>query len=165
MTVDEVRVRPARRADADPLREIDDATLSPLVSPADPVDPQAGLVDPFARHGPEDVLVAELTGRVLGHVVLGRPTRLRSNAHVWSIMGLAVHPDAQGRGIGTRLVRAAIDEARRRGGRRLTLRVLATNGPARALYAAQGFAVEGVLAGEFVLDGVEVDDLLLARRL
>ncbi len=162
---DPLRIRPARRSDAHALRAIDDATTSPLVSPADPVDPAAPPVDPFARHDPEDVLVAELDARVVGDVVLARPTPLVSNAHVWAIVGLAVHPDAQGGGVGRRLVQAAIDEARRRGGRRLTLRVLATNGPARALYAAEGFVTEGVLVGEFVLGGVEVDDLLLARRL
>lgn len=159
------QVRAAVRADAEAIRTIDRLTLRPTVSPADPVDPADGPVDPFARHGPHDVLVAEVAGAVVGYVVLGRPTPLASNAHVRSVQGLAVHPDAQGVGHGRLLVRAAVHEARRRGARRLTLRVLATNTAARALYEQEGFVVEGVMAGEFVLGGNEVDDLLLARRL
>jgi RimJ/RimL family protein N-acetyltransferase len=62
-------------------------------------------------------------------------------------------------------VEAAAEEATRRGATRLTLRVLAPNAPARALYAACGFTVEGVLAGEFVLEGEPVDDVLMARDL
>ncbi len=135
-----------------------------LVSPAGPADPD-DRADPFAQHGPDDTQVAVVDDVVVGYVVLGRPTGLPANAHVWAIEGLAVHPDAQGHGIGRRLVEAGIEEARRRGGSRVTLRVLAGNAAARALYEAAGFVVEGVLVGEFVLEGVEVDDVLMARRI
>ncbi|GAA3366001.1 hypothetical protein GCM10017744_071030 [Streptomyces antimycoticus] len=57
---------------------------------------------------------------------------------------------------------------RRRGGRarpRITLRVLGHNTPARRLYASEGFAVEGVLPGEFLLAGEYVDDVLMGRSL
>lgn len=60
---------------------------------------------------------------------------------------------------------AAIGEARRRGARRLTLRVLGTNTGARTLYAACGFVVEGVRRGEFLLESEYVDDLLMAVAL
>jgi ribosomal protein S18 acetylase RimI-like enzyme len=79
--------------------------------------------------------------------------------------GLAVDPGMQGRGIGRALLDAAVEEARQRGARRLTLRVLSTNTAARAAYEAAGFEVEGVLRGEFVIDGREVDDVLMAREL
>ncbi|MYV52865.1 GNAT family protein, partial [Streptomyces sp. SID3212] len=55
--------------------------------------------------------------------------------------------------------------ARNQGARRLTLRVLGHNTPARRLYEAEGFAVEGVLPGEFLLDGEYVDDVLMGRSL
>ncbi|WP_143650286.1 GNAT family N-acetyltransferase, partial [Streptomyces tricolor] len=77
----------------------------------------------------------------------------------------AVADEARGRGIGRALVRAAVAEARRRGARRLTLRVLAHNTPARSLYEAEGFAVEGVLPGEFLIDGRYVDDVCMGRSL
>jgi RimJ/RimL family protein N-acetyltransferase len=62
-------------------------------------------------------------------------------------------------------VAAAVREARDRGARRLTLRVLGTNGPARDLYLSLGFVVEGVLHEEFRLDGRYVDDVLTALSL
>jgi RimJ/RimL family protein N-acetyltransferase len=42
--------------------------------------------------------------------------------------------------------------------------VLSSNAPARRLYESVGFAVEGVLHGEFHLEGVYVDDVMMARR-
>ena len=60
---------------------------------------------------------------------------------------------------------AAVEEARRRGATKLSLRVLGHNQGARRVYERCGFHVEGVLTGEFVLDGVAVDDVLMARTL
>ncbi|NED74569.1 GNAT family N-acetyltransferase, partial [Streptomyces sp. SID9944] len=54
-------------------------------------------------------------------------------------------------------------EARRQGARRITLRVLGHNTPARRLYESEGYAVEGVLPGEFLLEGAYVDDVLMGR--
>ncbi|WP_434091545.1 GNAT family N-acetyltransferase, partial [Streptomyces anulatus] len=53
----------------------------------------------------------------------------------------------------------------RQGANRITLRVLAHNDPARALYASEGFAVEGVFPGEFFLNGRYVDDVCMGRSL
>ena len=49
--------------------------------------------------------------------------------------------------------------------RKLTLRVLGHNTPARALYAASGFEEEGILRGLFFLEGVYVDDVLMSMDL
>jgi ribosomal protein S18 acetylase RimI-like enzyme len=111
------------------------------------------------------VLVAEEGGEPAGYVALGRPTRLESNRHVLSVRGLAVAPAFQGRGLGRALLRAAVEEARARGARRLTLRVLGTNVGGRALYESFGFVVEGVQRDEFLLDGRYVDDVLMALSL
>jgi RimJ/RimL family protein N-acetyltransferase len=43
--------------------------------------------------------------------------------------------------------------------------VLGHNLPARRLYESEGFVVEGILPGEFLLDGVYVDDVLMGRPL
>lgn len=117
------------------------------------------------RHAPGDHLVAELDRRIVGYVRLGFPTPLASNAHVRQIQGLAVADEARGRGVGRALIRAAVEEARRRGARRLTLRVLGHNTPARKLYEAEGFVVEGVLPEEFFMDGEYVDDVIMGRSL
>jgi len=152
-------IRFATRDDERRLAALDRATWSPAVAPA-PLWPED--VDFFAKDPPEDVLVAELDGEVVGYVKLRRPTDLPSHRHVRQVNGLAVDPAAQGRGVGRALLVAVIEEARRRGARRLTLQVLATNTGARALYASCGFEVEGVRRGEFLLDGEYVDDVLMA---
>jgi ribosomal protein S18 acetylase RimI-like enzyme len=155
-------IRAAVPADGPQLSALDLATWSPLVTPA----PRwAEHADFFANREPVDVLVADRDGVVAGYVLLARPSPLDSNRHVLQINGLAVDPAAQGQGLGRRLVEAAIEEAGRRGARRLTLRVLGGNTVAQALYAACGFVVEGVLRGEFFLDGGFVDDVLMARTL
>jgi ribosomal protein S18 acetylase RimI-like enzyme len=155
------QIRPARADDDDALTAIDVATWRPEVGPGPAPAPGRA----FFRAGdrPEDVLVAEVDGAVAGYVKLGRPTPLASNAHVVDIRGLAVDPGAQGRGVGRALLEAAAQEAARRGARRLTLRVLGPNERARALYESCGFVVEGVLRGEFHLEGRDVDDVLMAR--
>ena len=51
------------------------------------------------------------------------------------------------------------------GASRLTLRVLGHNTPARNLYTACGFEIEGVLRGFFRLDGRDVDDVLMTLPL
>ena len=123
------------------------------------------MFDGRARARPENTLVAVLEGRPAGLVAIVAPTPLASNRHVLEICLLAVEPARRGQGIGRALVEAAIAEARARGARRLTLRVLETNSRARLLYEAAGFEVEGVLRGEFLLAGRYVDDLLMARDL
>ena len=156
---DVVAVRTATRGDERRLAALDRATWSPAVAPAPLWDEDA---DFFAKDPPEDVLVAELDGEVVGYVRLRRPTDLPSHRHVRQVNGLAVDPAVRRRGVGRALLLAAIDEARRRGARRLTLQVLGTNHGALALYTGCGFEVEGVRRGEFLLDGEYVDDVLMA---
>lgn len=157
-------IRPARPEDGEELGVLDRLTWSPVhaVLPR-PQPPHPPFFD--GRHAPGDTLVAELGGRIVGFVRLALPTPLASNAHVRQIQGLAVAGEARGRGVGRRLIRAALDEARRRGARRVTLRVLGHNTPARRLYEAEGFVVEGVLPEEFYLDGAYADDVAMGRFL
>ncbi|MGW2019171.1 N-acetyltransferase family protein [Streptomyces sp. NPDC001927] len=165
MITPETRIRRAVPADEDALGELDRSTWSPLhaVQPA-PEPPYRPFFD--ERHQPEDYLVAEDGAKVVvGYLRLVPATPLACNQHVRQIQGLAVADSARGRGVGRALLRAAFAEARRQGARRITLRVLGHNAPARALYEAEGFAVEGVLPGEFFLDGAYVDDVLMGRSL
>ncbi|WP_327404632.1 GNAT family N-acetyltransferase [Streptomyces sp. NBC_01288] len=160
----EPNIRTALPDDDEELGALDRATWSHLhaVMPR-PQPPYAPFFD--ARHAPDDHLVAELDRRIVGYIRLAFPTELACNAHVRQIQGLAVADEARGHGVGRALIRAAVEEARRRGARRLTLRVLGHNTPARKLYEAEGFAVEGVLPEEFLLDGKYVDDVFMGRAL
>jgi ribosomal protein S18 acetylase RimI-like enzyme len=157
-------IRHATLDDEDALGRLDRLTWSTLHSVQPRPEPP---YEPFynERFGPRDHLVAELDGEVVGYIRLACPTGLASNAHVRQIQGLAVAEKARGAGAGRALLRAVREEARRQGARRLTLRVLGHNAPARALYEAEGFVVEGVLPGEFLLDGEYVDDVLMGRAL
>jgi ribosomal protein S18 acetylase RimI-like enzyme len=153
-----------RSATAEDLPAVD--ALIRITAPGTTPMPPEDYPDTFvATTRPEDLLVATVGEEVVGVVKLGRPTKLATNAHVLMIAGLAVAPERQGMGLGRSLVSAAIDEAKARGARRLTLRVLGSSGRARALYSALGFVVEGVLREEFLLDGQYVDDVLMALPL
>ncbi|WP_344605035.1 GNAT family N-acetyltransferase [Streptomyces glaucus] len=156
-------IRQATPDDEEALRRLDRETWSHQHA----VTPRPEPDEPFFREhcGPGDHLVAELDGRLVGYVRLGFPTGLAANAHVRQIRGLAVADGARGRGVGRALVQAAVDRARDLGARRITLRVLGHNTAARALYASEGFAVEGIQPEEFCLDGVYADDVLMGRPL
>jgi ribosomal protein S18 acetylase RimI-like enzyme len=155
-------IRIAATAEGDRLYEIDRLTRSSDNSPS----PIGEASTPFFEHlSPTDVLVAVDQDVVAGYIQFRQPTPLASNAHVWQINGLAVDPRFQGRGLGKALVESTIRELDSRGGQRITLRVLSTNPTARRLYASCGFVVEGVLSGEFIIDGREVDDVLMARSI
>jgi ribosomal protein S18 acetylase RimI-like enzyme len=159
-----VEIRPARPGDDRALVTIDRATWTSATSPAPPPpEPDWRFFD--ERVEICDVLVAELEGEVVGYVRLGRRAPVPASDHVLAINGIAVGPAAQGRGVGRALLDAAIAEARNRGGRKLTLRVLAPNLAARRLYDSAGFVVEGVLHEEFRLEGRYVDDVLMALDL
>ncbi|MFJ4712164.1 GNAT family N-acetyltransferase [Streptomyces sp. NPDC088785] len=164
MSQPQPRIRFAAQDDEDALGRLDRATWSPLhaVLPA-PRPPYPPFFSD--RFGPRDHIVAELDGALVGYVRVGYPTGLVANAHVRQIQGLAVADAARGRGVGRMLVRAAVGLARRQGARRITLRVLGHNAPARALYASEGFVVEGVLPEEFLLEGGYVDDVFMGRAL
>jgi RimJ/RimL family protein N-acetyltransferase len=157
-----VTVRRATEDDDAALVAIDRATWSAVATPGPPPAPRTTFL---ARVRPEDVLVAVVDGAVVGYAELGPAEAVDANRHVLMLRGLAVDPSRQARGVGRRLVTAALDEARRRGARRLRLRVLGHNAAARRVYEACGFVVEGVLRDEFLLDGRYVDDVLMARDL
>jgi ribosomal protein S18 acetylase RimI-like enzyme len=156
-------VRPARAGDERALAALDRATWTTLTSPAPPPPREWSFFN--ERVEIRDVLVAVVDDDIAGYVRLGRATPVAASDHVVMIAGFAVDPAHRRRGLGRALLDAAAAEARARGARRLTLRVLAHNEPARRLYERAGFVVEGVLRGEFFLDGAYVDDVLMALDL
>lgn len=157
-------IRRATAADEGPLGELERRAWSPLHAVTPQQEPP---YDPFfSSTAPDDHLVAVLPEHgIVGYVRLERPHPLPSNAHVQQIRGLAVDERARGKGVGRALVDGACDLARERGARRLSLRVLGPNVPARALYESAGFEVEGVQPEEFFVAGSYVDDVLMGRSL
>jgi ribosomal protein S18 acetylase RimI-like enzyme len=159
-----IDVRAARPGDERALATLDRVTWTTLTSPA---PPPAEIDWSFFNERVEirDVLVAVIDDEIAGYVRLSRPHPIPSSTHVLAINGLAVEPAFQRRGVGRALLKAAEVEARGRGARRLTLRVLSPNRAARRLYEQSGYVVEGVLRGEFYIDGEYVDDVLMALDL
>ena len=107
------------------------------------------------------MIVAILDGRLVGSADIVRGKGRRS--HIGGI-GMCVHDDFQGRGIGTRLLAALIDTADNwLDLKRLELTVYVDNEPAIRLYKKFGFAVEGTRRATAFRDGAFVDDFMMAR--
>jgi len=92
------------------------------------------LANPIACY-----LVARCQGALAGYLGMWV---VEDEAHIAT---LAVHPDLRRRGIATRLLRAALSEARRRGASRATLEVREGNHAARAMYEKYGFTAVALL--------------------
>lgn len=107
-------------------------------------------------------LVAELDGRVVGTLGLHLATNPRRR-HTGSL-GMAVHDNYQGRGVGSALLAATIDLAERwLGVTRLELNVYTDNAPALHLYEKFGFVIEGTLRQFALRDGTFIDAFTMAR--
>jgi ribosomal protein S18 acetylase RimI-like enzyme len=129
------------------------------------VSPPQQADEPFftAWREPADVIVADLSGSIEGYVRLGRHMRIPSNEHVLHIEALVVSPTARGNGLGSRLIAAAMEEARDRGVVKLGLRALSNNPSAIRLYERHGFVEEGRLRAELRReDGTYADDVWMA---
>lgn len=106
-------------------------------------------------------IVAEIGERVIGsaglHLNRGR------RAHSGSI-GMAVHDDFQGRGVGTALMEALMDLANNWYNLlRVDLQVYADNETAIRLYRRFGFEIEGTLRSYAYREGQFVDAYYMAR--
>lgn len=109
----------------------------------------------------EHLLVAEVEGKVVGSVSLSR--RRDRLAHVAGL-GMAVHDDYQSRGIGTALMRAALDLADNwLNIRRVELDVYTDNLTAIRMYEKFGFETEGIRKGLAFREGDYVDAYHMAR--
>jgi ribosomal protein S18 acetylase RimI-like enzyme len=96
---------------------------------------KASHVEADIAVNPRGILVFELHGQPVGFVTC------RSDPHtlIGSIPNLAVDPDHQGKGIGKRLVQAALDSLRSLGMRYARIETLEQNCRCVALYPAMGF--------------------------
>jgi len=133
----EFTVRPAQPGDARAMAELMAAVAAERTGIA--TEPPVDIADRaalFARSAAESV-VAVGGGRIVGmlHVEVSR--------HGFGEIGMLVDRDWRGRGVGSALVRAAIDWARGQRLHKLCLEVFAHNAAAIALYRTSGFVEEG----------------------
>jgi len=100
------------------------------------------------------VLVAELDGRVVGHLFLEfrqDPVFVRAELRPYAYVAeLFVREEARGRGVGKALMREAERIATGRGVGRLMVEVLAGNASAEAFYARCGFAAHAIELGKAI---------------
>ena len=92
-------------------------------------DPVATYVDPGGA-----ILIADLGGRAIGCVAI-----VPRDGQAWELSKMAVSPDSRGRGVGRKLLEAAISHARGSGARSIFLGSSTKLAAAVGLYEAFGF--------------------------
>ncbi len=106
-------------------------------------------------------IVAVLEGRIVGSAGI---QQYKGRRHHVGDIGIAVHDDFHGHGIGSTLVAALIDAADNwLGLKRLELAVYVDNESAIRLYKKFGFEVEGTRRKDVFRDGQYVDSFAMAR--
>jgi len=93
--------------------------------------------------GPARTIVAVAGDQVIGLI------RIKPSHHGYGDLAMLVDRDWRGRGVGSALVRAAIDWARGQGLHKLSLEVFVHNEAAIALYSKSGFDEEGRLTKQY----------------
>lgn len=100
-----------------------------------------------ARYAGLDVYgAAVVDGRVLGYGML----RGWDEGYAVPSLGIAIHPEARGLGLGRLLMEYLHCEARRRGAARIRLKVYPGNTAAVALYRSLGYEFQGEERGQLV---------------
>lgn len=111
----------------------------------------------------DHALVAEVDGKVVGNIGLHAIQKSRRRAHVAAI-GMAVHDAYHGKGVGSALIKSAIDLADNwLQYTRLELTVYTDNAAALSLYKKFGFEIEGTHKQYAFRNGVYVDSYSMAR--
>lgn len=125
-------VRPARRNDLEAILAIEAAAFEPTRRTTRAALRRA-LQSPFQR-----VWVLDVDGAVGGYLVLW------PFPHTWRVYNLAAHPQQRNRGVGSRLLAAAVGAAGAAGARRLVLESRREPGLVQ-FYERRGFRVSHVL--------------------
>jgi ribosomal protein S18 acetylase RimI-like enzyme len=123
------------------------ARLLPQLSSASPPD-AAALVRMIS--GGSTLFVARVDGRIVGSLTLVF-YRIPTGLKAW-IEDVVVDEAARGLGVGEALSVAALDEARRRGVKYVSLSSRPSRGAANRLYQRLGFAARDTNVYRYVLD-------------
>ena len=115
----------------------------------------------IATSGHSRTVIAEAPDQLIGFLGVSgfSVPRLRHSATVF----LGVLRQSWGRGVGSALLAEALAWAPTAGLSRLELFVMKENTRAIRLYERAGFRLEGARRRAYIVDGVAVDDLLMAR--
>lgn len=111
--------------------------------------------DPEREAEPATSAAQNLLAFALGRVTLDEA----------ELLTLAVDPDARRKGLGRAVLSAFETQASDRGATRAFLEVADTNQPARALYAASGWAMTGARPNYYRTTDGRIDAILMGRSL
>lgn len=122
----------------------------------------AYLADPYSVF-----LTAWVDGHMRGYILLKRDEKgkKQSSSHV-ALMRIAVHPDYQGNGLGTDLVKVAIQQAESQGKiKRIEILNYASSIDDRHWFEKLGFEIEGRLKNRILSNGTYIDAFIMGMTL
>jgi RimJ/RimL family protein N-acetyltransferase len=157
--VAQFEVRPARADDARAMAEIFAAVAEERdgIATEPPVDIDERTAQ-FARSA-AGTFVAVADGRIVGLI------HVEASRHGFADFGMLVDRGWRGRGVGSALVRAALDWARGQGLHKLCLEVFPHNAAAIAMYRKCGFVEEGRLVRQYRRASGELWDAIVMGQL
>jgi ribosomal-protein-alanine N-acetyltransferase len=139
-----VRLRPMTQADMAAI-----IALERRLFPEDAWTPEMFAAE-FAQPASRRLyLVAEAAGTLIGYAGM-----MFTGGSQADVVTLAVNPGHWGRGTGTALLTALVDEAGKRGYEEVLLEVREDNPRARQLYLRHGFSEAGIRRGYYQPSGV-----------
>ena len=169
----DVTIRPIRAEDAAAFRELRLEALRtcPLAFTADLAAAEAQPPEHWQERaaaatceGSQVVMLAEDGGRLVGMTGVYTESAPKV-AHIGHVWGVYVRESHRGRGVGERLMHAAINWARGKRLLMLKLGVEAGNDTARRCYERCGFEIYATDPAAILLDGKLYDEHLMALRL
>jgi ribosomal-protein-alanine N-acetyltransferase len=140
----QVRLREMRRADMPRIMALEQELF-----PEDAWTPEMFAAE-FAQPASRRLYLVAEEGRAL----IGYAGMMFTGGPQADVVTLAVAPARWGRGTGTALLTALVDEAARRGCAEVLLEVREDNPRARRLYLSQGFTEVGIRRGYYQPSGV-----------
>jgi RimJ/RimL family protein N-acetyltransferase len=160
---DRVEIAPVRLRNAEALRRVFDTIARerrylPIFEAPPLDDVRRYIQDAIEKDNP--AIVAIGGDAVVGWCDIRRDAQPTGTHR--GVLGMGVVPAWRARGVGSRLIEAALGLARERCFVRIELEVYADNHPAIALYKKFGFVREGVRRDAIAIDGRYCDSILLA---
>jgi RimJ/RimL family protein N-acetyltransferase len=159
-----LKIRPFEWKDVDSLNQIiNDPEVAKYTQEVTPL-PLENMVHQFSDRirNKDVVLVAEESGNVAGHLVIGIGKDKLS--HVGSI-GIFVKKELWGREIGTKLLEEGIKAAKQRGLKKLIYDVYEPNERSINLAKQFGFELDGRLKKHMLAGGIYLDKLIFEKLL
>lgn len=161
---DEPIIRPITAEDAEAFRDAVGKVRAErkyiLPGPPSPIEKARAFVLDNIEHGYPQFVVDD--GGQLGGWCDIVPARDNEATKHVGVLGMALLPQYRGKGLGERLLRETLTAAHAFGFSRVELGVFANNARAISLYRKIGFVQEGVRRKHLRIDGVYIDEILMA---